>query len=106
VLIGVLFFKYLETITALGSLHEAISGAALLVVLAIVPGGLGQIVYGLRDRLLRLVADRRGVLVPSLVADKREPGSEHAADEESLLLGALGGKPSDEVTAENERVLT
>ena len=92
VLIGVLFFKFLETITALGTLHEAISGAALLVVLAFVPGGLGHVVYSLRDRLLRIVADRRGILVPSLVADKRMPGApDHSADEEGLLIGALGG---------------
>lgn len=91
-LIGVLFFKYLETITALGQVHEAISGAALLWVLSVVPGGLGQVVYSIRDRILRLVADRRGILVPSLVADRRVTGeADHAEDEESLLLGALGG---------------
>lgn len=91
-LIGVLFFKYLETITALGQVHEAISGAALLWVLSVVPGGLGQVVYGVRDRLLRRVADRRGLLVPSLVADRRAAvTADHAEDEESLLLGALGG---------------
>jgi branched-chain amino acid transport system permease protein len=98
-LIGVLFFKYLETITALGQVHEAISGAALLWVLSVVPGGLGQVVYRARDRVLRLVADRRRILVPSLVADRRVTGeAEHAEDEERLLLGALGGPeaPADE----------
>jgi len=93
-LIGVLFFKFVETITALGTLHEAISGAALLWVLSVVPGGIGQVVYGIRDRLLRLVADRRDILVPSLVADKRETGGpDRSPDEEGLLIGALGGAP-------------
>jgi branched-chain amino acid transport system permease protein len=92
VLIGVLFFKFLESITALGQIHEVISGAALLWVLSVVPGGLGQLVYSLRDRLLRVVAGRRGILVPSLLADKRQPGApDHSADEEGLLIGALGG---------------
>jgi branched-chain amino acid transport system permease protein len=102
VLIGVLFFKYLETITALGTLHEAISGAALLWVLSVFPGGLGQVVYSLRDRLLRVVADRRGILVPSLVADRRQPGEpDQAADEEGLLLGALSGAPSGDGTSDD-----
>src|SRR5439155_9791520 len=94
VLIGVLSFKWLETVTALGQLHLVINGVVLLWVLLVVPGGLGQVVYGVRDRLLRVIADRRGILVPSLVADRRVPGEpEHAADEESLLTGALAGPP-------------
>jgi hypothetical protein len=55
---------------------------------------LGQAVVALRDRLLRLVADRRGIVVPSLVADKREaseaPAEElHPEDETAVLSGAL-----------------
>lgn len=104
VLIGVLFFKYLETVTALGQIREAISGAALLWVLSAVPGGLGQVAYSLRDRVLRLIADRRGILVPSLVADRRQAAAttEHAADEEALLVGALAaadGEQPQEVPA-------
>jgi branched-chain amino acid transport system permease protein len=101
VLMGVLTFKYLESITALGQYHQAISGIVLLWVLSAFPGGIGQVVYGLRDRLLRVIADRRGIIVPSLVADKRQPGEpDRAADEEGLLLGAL----SAEAPAEDERV--
>lgn len=99
VLSGVLFFKYLESVTALGQVHELISGAALLWVLSIVPGGIGQVIYAVRDRILRLVADRRGILVPSLVADRRTEGeADHAEDEESLLLGALADaeRPAEE----------
>jgi branched-chain amino acid transport system permease protein len=92
VLIGVLFFKYIETITALGQYHLVISGIGLLWVLSVVPGGLGQVVYAGRDHVLRWIANRRGILVPSLVADKRVEGlAEHAEDEESLLAGALAG---------------
>ena len=72
VIIGVLFFKWLESVTALGQFHQVVSGVVALYVLSAVPGGLGQLVYDLRDRLLRVAANRRGIVVPSLVADKRQ----------------------------------
>ena len=69
----------------------------LLVVLLVVPGGLGQIAVSLRDRLLRLVANRRGILVPSLVADRREEEAEDKPEDETdLLSGALGAAELDE----------
>lgn len=95
VLLGVLIFKYLESITAFGTYHLAISGAALLWVLQVLPGGFGQVVYDLRDRLLRVVADRRGILVPSLVADKR---SVAASTQQDDLLSAIA---SGQVAAGN-----
>ena len=54
----------------------AVTGFGLLLLLWLFPGGLGQILYSLRDRYLRAVADRRGLLVPSLVADRRAVGDE------------------------------
>jgi hypothetical protein len=40
------------------------------------------------------VADRHHILVPSLVADKRDDGdADHASDEVDLLKGALTGAP-------------
>jgi branched-chain amino acid transport system permease protein len=47
------------------------SGAGALFVLLVVPGGLGGLLYRLRDLYLRWVADRREIVVPSLVADVR-----------------------------------
>ena len=59
----------------------------VLFVLNFAPGGLAEAFYGLRDVLLRLVAERRGIEVPSLLADRRvvaEPDSSldavHASD--------------------------
>ena len=49
------------------------SGAGILVLLLFLPEGLGGLLYALRDRYLRWVAKRRGLLVPSLVADMRPP---------------------------------
>ena len=48
-----------------------VTGIGMIVLLLLFPGGLGQITFGIRDRYLRWVSDRRGILVPSLVADKR-----------------------------------
>lgn len=63
------------------------SAIGVLVVLTFLPGGLGELVYRGRDALLRRLADRRGLVVPSLVADVRDettaeeiPAFEDAAD--------------------------
>jgi branched-chain amino acid transport system permease protein len=88
--LGVLVFRYLETVTALGDWRLLITGTGLLVVLYALPGGFGQLLLGGRDKYLRWVADRRGILVPSLVADKRsEAGADAAADEVDVMTGAL-----------------
>ena len=47
------------------------TGAGLLLILMILPGGLGAVLYDSRDWLLRQVAKRRRLVVPSLVADVR-----------------------------------
>ncbi len=88
---GVLFFQYLSSITALGDIRPLISGAGLLVVLLVFPGGLAQLVTNIRDKYLRAVAERRDILVPSLVADKKVDDDEDDGADESLLRGALGG---------------
>jgi len=96
-LTGVLLFRWLETITALGDLRLLLTGTGLLVVLYALPGGFGQLMLVGRDRYLRWVADRRGILVPSLVADKRVQGTaDEAADEVGLLQGALAGDDDTE----------
>jgi ABC-type branched-subunit amino acid transport system permease subunit len=45
------------------------TGVAGLVVLMAIPGGLTQVVFGLRDAVLRVVALRQRIIVPSLFAD-------------------------------------
>lgn len=48
------------------------TGFGVLIMLLVFPGGLGQIFYSIRDRFLREVAARHNILVPSLIADRRE----------------------------------
>ncbi len=52
-----------------GAAQLLATGAGLLILLMVVPGGLGQLVYGLRDRFLRIVAARHGLSIPSLSED-------------------------------------
>ncbi|HVT76646.1 MAG TPA: hypothetical protein VHD87_06415 [Acidimicrobiales bacterium] len=74
------------------------SGAGLMLLLLILPGGLGELVYRVRDSFLRRVANRRGLVVPSLVADVRV-GNEDAP----VALGAaLGGLQDTSQAPENE----
>lgn len=61
------------------------SSIGVMFVLLVVPGGLGSILYRVRDEGLRWVAHRRNLLVPSLVADKREEPPVH--DEVAELVG-------------------
>ena len=100
VIIGVLFFKYLESITALGQFHQVVSGVVALYVLSAVPGGLGQLVYDVRDRILRVVANRRGIIVPSLVADKRQAAG--GRDEDLLSMMAAGNGSRQGTAAERD----
>jgi branched-chain amino acid transport system permease protein len=82
-------------------LHNAsllVTGPGLLVVLYLVPGGLGQLFYSVRDAALRTLATSRGIDVPSLIADRRiglgaqaEPdlvdAEEHAEHVERVAVG-------------------
>jgi branched-chain amino acid transport system permease protein len=102
---GVLLFQWLASITALGDVRQLISGAGLLIVLLVFPGGLAQLAANLRDRLLRRVAERHDILVPSLVADKRVEGAEEEkAEEANLLRGALSDDDEPSDAADDELV--
>jgi branched-chain amino acid transport system permease protein len=62
------------------------SGGGILLLLILLPGGLGEGVYRVRDWLLRKIAARHNLVVPSLVADVLV-----TEDEAALALGdALG----------------
>jgi ABC-type branched-subunit amino acid transport system ATPase component/ABC-type branched-subunit amino acid transport system permease subunit len=50
------------------------SGVGLILVLWFIPGGLGSVLYRVRDGYLRMVARRRGIVVASLLADTATDG--------------------------------
>jgi branched-chain amino acid transport system permease protein len=87
-LLGVFTFRALEQVLS-GDLRLAITGAGLLVILYVLPGGFGQAVFAVRDRILRRIASRRGIVVPSLVADRRATEEEQRADQTAMLSEAL-----------------
>ena len=64
------------------------SGLGVLLILYIAPGGAAQAFYGIRDGLLRWVAARRGILVPSLVADAREDQVSEEIEQQALRTAA------------------
>jgi len=105
---GVFFFRILDFVLArnfsgstVAIIRLSLSGSGLLFILYFLPGGLWQFVQRRRDQYLRWVANRRGLLVPSLVADRREDDSDvstngakpkdddHSEDETGVIAGAL-----------------
>jgi branched-chain amino acid transport system permease protein len=86
---GLTYFKNSFPETIRPYLTGLSSSIGLIFVLLVLRGGLAEGVYMIRDRLLRLVAERRGVMVPSLVADGRVEATApvEAVDEAVLLLG-------------------
>jgi len=72
------------------------TGAGLLLILMVLPGGLGAVLYDVRDWLLRQIAKRRNIVVPSLVADVRveeplpEPLLEEADEAEERAPAEVG----------------
>jgi branched-chain amino acid transport system permease protein len=96
---GVAYFRSVFP-TSIQNLLDFITGpVGVIVVLFLLPGGLAQGFYLLRDKLLRRVAERRELLVPSLVADRRlteqlETGVFEAAVEESANGKSTNGRAS------------
>jgi branched-chain amino acid transport system permease protein len=103
---GVLFFMWLATQTWLGVWRQGVDGFFLVVVLMFVPGGIGQMLFGVRDRMLRVVANRRGILVPSLVADKRksDAGIDGSAADVDLLAAMAAETLPDSVESIDDTV--
>lgn len=73
-LIGAVYVGALTVLSASPVVVFLATGGGGLLLLLFVPGGLGQIVFGARDALLRRLAERRGIVVPSLLADVAADG--------------------------------
>lgn len=67
------------------------SGFGVLLVLMILPGGLGGLMYSIRNQALRWVAGRRSIVVPSLLADRRTDD-----DLERLPVPSVRATPPDD----------
>ena len=85
-----------------GSGRLLATGGGLLILLMVVPGGLGEVMYTVRDRLLRIIAGRRGLSVPSLA---EHPVFEVASEDEGTAVeigtAEIGtAEPPPEITTE------
>lgn len=70
-LIGALYLGVLTVFSTTPLVVFLAVGGGGLLLLLMLPGGLSQLVFSLRDTLLRRLARRRRIVVPSLVADVR-----------------------------------
>ncbi|MEY2418761.1 MAG: hypothetical protein QOG90_1441 [Actinomycetota bacterium] len=61
------------------------SGVGVLIILMFMPAGLGSLIYSVRDNVLRFIARRRDIVVPSLLADVRVEEETNILDEEADL---------------------
>ncbi|MFP5326214.1 MAG: ABC transporter permease, partial [Acidimicrobiia bacterium] len=69
IILGTNFFSNVFPEFIAEILTAFVSSVGILFVLLVLPGGFSQVYYGLRDNILRRIADRRGIVVPSLLAD-------------------------------------
>jgi branched-chain amino acid transport system permease protein len=90
-LIGTTFYTILKIFSVSPLIEFFATGAGGLFILLFVPGGLSQLVYGIRDAILRRVASRNRIVVPSLVADTAL-SAEGARAEILAKRGAAGGE--------------
>ena len=82
------------------------TGVGLVIVLMLRPGGIGSILFQARDRLLRELAARRRIIVPSLVADAaHEPGAD-AVSTAAATVGSPGAPPAELGVTKGTPVLT
>ena len=81
-ILGAVYVRSLESFVG-GGWALLASGGGILLILLVLPGGLGSGMYRLRDEILRWIAKRRGIVVPSLLADIRQAADDEAVVEEA-----------------------
>ena len=89
-LIGGFVFTLLQLFLS-AQLARITLGFGGILVLLFATGGLSEVVYGVRDNLLRAMARRRRISVPSLLSDDREEGDEPRLAIKPNRRGRAGG---------------
>jgi len=84
-LLGALYIGALRYGNFSANVQLFASGAGVLVLLLILPGGLAQVFYGARDLALRTFAERRHIVVPSLLADSRAADAVDDANDQQAV---------------------
>jgi hypothetical protein len=83
-----------------------VSAGGVLLVLWVIPGGLGDVVYRVRDAGLRYIANRRGLVVPSLIADVRQDdevleAAEHSVEQREATIAATAATAPEPAASVN-----
>jgi branched-chain amino acid transport system permease protein len=91
-LLGTFYVAVIQYAGLSPALQEFLSAFGVLLLLLVAPGGLAQIFYGARDGVLRAIALRRGIRVPSLVADDLGEVERVDAGGEADALRAAAGR--------------
>src|SRR5207253_4226098 len=89
-LLGAAYVEYCQYFLR-DALRLLATGGGLLLLLMVAPGGIGELVYNVRDRVLRALARAKGLSVPSL--------AEHP-DFDAGAAPALGGAPAAAAAAD------
>ena len=82
------FLKY-SSLTRLLLTQFLLSGVGLLFILLVLRNGLSGLLYDIRDGLLRRIATRKGIVVPSLLADVRVDDTSRP-DDDAMALNTQG----------------
>ncbi len=86
---GVQYFNNVAPSTIRPYLDYLTTGFGLVLVLLLIPGGFSQVFYSAHDRGLKWIATRRGILVPSLVADRKRAPDIAPEDLEAAEIAAI-----------------
>ncbi len=84
---GAVIYEGLRLFNPFEGFFTAAISSGVLTLLTVAPGGFAEVGHRTRDRWLRRVARKAGIVVPSLLADRREPAAEEVAAEGGLLVG-------------------
>jgi branched-chain amino acid transport system permease protein len=85
---GAVFLRYAQYALA-GGMQLIVTGAGVLFVLLVLPGGLAQVTAGLRKRLFLLVARLRHIELPGAAGGEPPPDAGQPSDDVSeVLVGA------------------
>src|SRR3954471_5270227 len=91
---GAVVYECLRFFNPFEGFFTAAIASGVLTLLTVAPGGFAEVGFRTRDRWLRRVANNAGILVPSLVADRREQLAELATEEDEVLPGErIGERP-------------
>lgn len=101
-LLGAAFVEGLPLLPGLRDVDQIrllTSGLGLLLILNFLPGGLAEGMFRIRDSLLRRVALRRNIHVPSLIADSLVEAREHEAEDHAIAAAATTTEIAEAVEA-------